>query len=379
MRTGLRRRLLVVAAAALATSPAAALGETSEQRAIFGTAAALEGRAIWIWDLRASAGGDPEAIGAQARAAGVRSVFIKAADGATRLRQFNATLVDRLQAQGIHVCAWQYAYGRHPAAEAAAAVAAARDGAECLIIDAESQYEGRYWAAQTYIADVRASLGYSYPLALASFPYVALHPAFPYSVFLGPGGAQFDLPQMYWQSIGRSMDAVFANTFVYNRIYGRTIIPVGQMFGTPSPGAVIRFRDLTVAYGAPGVSWWDWAWTSTEHLWDPLSALLSAPSHFHGPDMLWPALREGSRGDDVLWLQEHLARAIPSLGPRRRLRRPDPRRPRGLPGEPRHRGRAVAPTAPPGGRCSSSRRCRFTGPLPDDGSTPPRERPMSRK
>jgi peptidoglycan hydrolase-like protein with peptidoglycan-binding domain len=304
-----RRRLR---AFATAIGAVAVLAGASAQAHVAspGNAAAIEGRAVWIWDLRRSAGGDPDAIAAQARAAGVRSVFIKAADGANRLSQFSAPVVAALRARGLYVCAWQYVYGRHPSLEAAAGVAAVRDGAQCLIVDAEAEYEGRYWAAQTYLRDLRSALGRDYPLALASFPYVRLHPAFPYSVFLGPGGAQFDLPQMYWQSIGASIDSVFANTFVYNRIYGRAIVPVGEMYGSPSPGEVMRFRDLTVAYGAPGISWWDWAWASDTNLWGPLSTLLSTPSHFHGPDMLWPDLREGSRGDDVLWLQEHLARAI---------------------------------------------------------------------
>ena len=301
-------------AGVIAAAPAFAGGgrESTPRVSAGGTSSALEGRAVWIWDLRRSAGGDPAAIAAAARAAGVRSVFIKAADGASRLAQFSSTVVGALRADGLDVCAWQYVYGVHPALEAAAGVAAVRDGAQCLIIDAESAYEGRYWAAQTYLDDVRSALGHAFPLALASFPYVALHPAFPYSVFLGPGGAQFDLPQMYWQSIGVSIDSVFANTFVSNRIYRRTIIPVGEIYDSAAPSAVIRFRDLTVAYGAPGISWWDWAWASDTDMWGPLSALLTTPSHFRGPDTLWPDLHEGSHGDEVLWLQEHLARAIPA-------------------------------------------------------------------
>jgi hypothetical protein len=299
-------------AGVMTASPALAGGvrESTPRVTVNGTASALEGRAVWIWDLRRSAGGDPAAIAAGARAAGVRSVFIKAADGASRLAQFNPTVVGALRADGLDVCAWQYVYGVHPALEAAAGAAAVRDGAQCLIIDAESAYEGRYWAAQTYLDDVRSALGYAFPLALASFAYVSLHPAFPYSVFLGPGGAQFDLPQMYWQSIGVSIDSVFANTFVSNRIYRRTIVPVGEIYDSPTPSAVIRFRDLTVAYGAPGISWWDWAWATDTNMWGPLSALLTTPGHFRGPDTLWPDLHEGSHGDDVLWLQEHLARAI---------------------------------------------------------------------
>jgi peptidoglycan hydrolase-like protein with peptidoglycan-binding domain len=283
-------------------------GIGSASGAVSGTTASLEDRAVWIWDLHSSAGGDPAAIAQQAHGAGVGSVFIKAADGATPLAQFTPGLVATLRADGLYVCAWVYVYGDHPALEARASLGAVDDGAQCLIVDAEAEYQGRYWAAQTYLRVVRAAGGESYPLALASFPYVNEHPNFPYSVFLGPGGAQFNLPQMYWQDIGTSIDSVFAKTFVDNRIYGRTIIPVGQLFGTPTPSEVVRFRDLTVAYGAPGISWWDWAWTTQMHMWDSVNALLNTPTHFDGPDMLWPVLRDGSRGDDVLWLQEHLAR-----------------------------------------------------------------------
>jgi Putative peptidoglycan binding domain len=275
---------------------------------------AIEGRAVWIFDLAGSSGGSASAIAEQARAAGVDSVFVKAADGTSLLSQYGPAVVSELRADGLNVCAWQYVYGRRPAAEAATAVAAVRAGAQCLIVDAEASYEGRYWAARRYMRDLRAGVGRTYPVGLASFPFVTLHPRFPYSQFLGPGGAQFDMPQMYWQAIGASIDGVFARTFVDNRLYGRPIVPVGQAFGRPAPGAIARFRALTVAYGAPGISWWDWAWAAQSALWGPLSALLHAPPHFRGPDESWPVLAWGSRGDPVVWLQEHLARDYPSQG-----------------------------------------------------------------
>ena len=110
----------------------------------------------------------------------------------------------QLHANSLKVCAWQYVYGSNPAGEAALGAQAVADGADCLVIDAEAQYEGRYGAAQTYINDLREKIGASYPLGLASFPYVYDHSTFPYSVFLGPNGAQFNAPQMYWKDIGAS-------------------------------------------------------------------------------------------------------------------------------------------------------------------------------
>ena len=84
------------------------------------------------------------------------------------------------------------------------------------------------------------------------------HPGFPYSVFLGPGGAQFNQPQMYWRTIGTTVDQSFVTTYTHNRLYKRPIAPLGQTYnGAPLP-EVQRFRQVAQAYGAPGVSWWSW-------------------------------------------------------------------------------------------------------------------------
>ena len=86
----------------------------------------------------------------------------------------------------------------------------------------QAQYEGRYAAAQRYLADLRARIGPAYPLGLTSLAYVFQHRAFPYSVFLGPDGAQFNLPQMYWKDIGVSVPSVFATTYAVHWTFGAT-------------------------------------------------------------------------------------------------------------------------------------------------------------
>ena len=175
-----------------------------------------------------------------------------------------------LHAGGLRVCAWQYVYGNHPVTEAYMGADAVHDGADCLLIDAESEYEGKYVSAQTYIQRLRKLIGANYPLALAGFPYVDFHPAFPYSVFLGPGGAQYNVPQMYWRDIGVTTDAVFAHTYSYNLIYGRPIFPLGQVYADPPAHQIVRFRELSRAYGARGLSWWDWQEASSS-AWIALS------------------------------------------------------------------------------------------------------------
>ncbi len=271
---------------------------------------AFDGQGMWIWYLSQSDGGSLASIVAQAHAAGVTTLFVKSSDGSTNYwSQFSPELVAQLHANGLHVCAWQFVYGTNPAGEASLGAKAVADGADCLVIDAEGEYEGRYGAAQTYIADLRAAIGPNYPLGLASFPYVYYHTSFPYSVFLGPNGAQFNAPQMYWRDIGNSIDTLYANTYIANRVYGRPIVPLGQTYSHPSSAELVRFREEAVDYGAPGISWWDWQETPASE-WTALAEPL-APLSSVTPNPGYTELAQGNRGDPVLWMQEHLASAIP--------------------------------------------------------------------
>jgi hypothetical protein len=264
---------------------------------------------MWIWYVSRSDGGNVAAIVARARAAGVLNLYIKAADGANVWSQFSAPLVSAFHAAGINVCAWQYVYGADPVGEADAAAAAIAKGADCFAIDAEAEYEGRYSAAQSYMSTLRARVGWRFPIALASFPYVDYHPAFPFSVFLGPGGAQYDMPQMYWRDIGSSIETVFDHTYTYNRIYGRPIVPLGQTDSGVSPSEAKLFRGLTVRYQAPGISWWDYAWTSADSVWSGIEGFYTSVAAVQ--QLGYPLLSFGSNGDDVVRLQELLARVFP--------------------------------------------------------------------
>ncbi len=272
---------------------------------------AFEGQGMWIWYVSQSNGGSVASIVAQAHAANVTTVFVKSSDGSSNYwSQFSPQLVAELHAGGLKVCAWQFVYGTNPAGEANLGAEAVANGADCLVIDAEGQYEGRYGSAQTYINDLRARIGGTYPLGLASFPYVYDHTPFPYSVFLGPNGAQFNAPQMYWKDIGNSVDTAYANTYISNRVYGRPIYPLGQTYNHPSSAELVRFREEAVDYGATGLSWWDWQETPGSG-WSSLAAPLS-PLTSVTPNPGYSELTQGNRGDPVLWMQEHLASAIPA-------------------------------------------------------------------
>ncbi len=272
--------------------------------------AVLRGDGMWIWYVSKSEGGNLDAIAARAAAAGMQTVFVKSSDAGKVWDQFSPQLVADLHARGLRVCAWQFVYGANPLGEAAAGVAAVRAGADCLIIDAETAYEGRYAAAQRYIGALRLAIGPDYPLGLSSFPYIDYHPRFPYSVFLGPGAAQANLPQVYWKAIGGSVDAVCAHTLAHNRIYRSPLAPTGQAYSAPKPADLARFRAIWAGYGAAGLSWWSWQSASAE-TFGTLS--LPRPAPVILPDPGWPDLRTGKSGDEVIWLQQHLAAADPAV------------------------------------------------------------------
>jgi Putative peptidoglycan binding domain len=282
-------------------------GATAVHSARSGRGNPLNGRAMWIWEMPQSDRGNVTSLIADAHRFGVSTLIVKSSDGSDMWSQFTPQLVSALHANGIRVCAWQYVYGNAPVTEAYRGATAVHDGADCLIIDAESEYEGKYVSAQVYIQRLRSLIGYGYPLVLAGFPYVDFHPAFPYSVFLGPGGAQYNAPQMYWRDIGTTTDAVFGHTYAYNLIYQRPIYPLGQLYGRPPAHQVMRFRELARVYGAGGVSWWDWQDASTS-MWTALSRP-AGTLHGYVPYKTLADVNPNSSGDLVVWVQEHLVSA----------------------------------------------------------------------
>jgi hypothetical protein len=307
MRAARRTTLALIASALVAVAaagplPGVAAGQTTDDTARAKNP--LAGDGMWIWYLNRSSKGKLGKIAKRARNFGIETVLIKSGDGVTYWKQFSPSVVRGLRARGLRVCAWQFIYGRKPGKEARVGAAAVARGADCLVLDVEGQYEGRYPQASTYMSVLRSLIGPDYPLALTSFPYVDYHPALPYSVFLGPGGAQYNVPQLYWKDIGTTVDTGFIHTWVWNRIYQRPILPLGQVYNNPKPGQVRRFRALAMAYGFEGVSWWSWQTARKQH-WKAVRAPVAPAATT--PYESYPFLRLGSKGDFVAWAQQLLA------------------------------------------------------------------------
>ena len=307
MRARLRTTTLALIAAALLLALAAgplAGGASSQTSAADGKKSPLAGNGMWIWYMSRSSHGKLGAIAKKAHANGIDTVLIKSGDGTGYWSQFSTRVVNGLHARGLNVCAWQFIYGSKAGKEAKVGAAAVAKGADCLVLDVEGQYEGKYPQASYFMSSLRSMVGPDYPIGLSSFPYVDYHPALPYSVFLGPGGAQYNIPQLYWKDIGTTVDTGYTHTWVWNRIYGQSIAPLGQVYSRPKAGQIKRFRALAMSHGFEGVSWWDWQ-EAGKRQWKAISQPVSPASA--GPYPSYPFLHTGSKGDFVAWAQQLLA------------------------------------------------------------------------
>jgi hypothetical protein len=289
--------LLLVPASAGALAPAPTLPPPK-------TVSAFDGDAMWIWLMSRTERGSATRIAARAKRNGLELVILKAGNERTQWTQLNPALIATLRQAGLRVCGYHFIYGRHPVAEARLSARIARTGADCLVIDAESHYKGRYLEAELYVRELRRRVGPDYPIGLTSFPYVHYHSTLPYSVFLGPGGADFNVPQMYWRAIGTSVDTIFRTTYMHNRVYRRPIYPLGQVWMHPPASQIARFRTLAAAYGATGVSWWSWQEAATRDF-KALASPLRVPRRVP-LDPGYPLLTARSRGDLVVQAQRLL-------------------------------------------------------------------------
>jgi len=300
--------LAIVAACVLTPAPASAETGGAGQVETGGNVSntAFDRQGMWVWYVSHSEGGSIGAIIARAKANDVGTVYVKAGDGGGSWSQFSRGLVQALHRGGLDVCAWQFVYGDAPLAEARVAAAAVAKGADCFVIDAEGDYEGKYAAADRYVRALRARIGATFPVSLAGFPYVDYHPSFPYSVFFGPGGAQYNQPQMYWKTIGTSVRTVYEHTYLYNRIWGHPIYPIGQTYEGPGAASIRLFRRFAQSYGGLPPSWWDWQETSGQE-WGAVGAASALqPVTGYRLEVVHPELKKGSKGDMVVWAQEHL-------------------------------------------------------------------------
>jgi hypothetical protein len=105
---------------------------------------------------------------------------------------------------------------------------------------------------------------------------------------------------------------VYAHTYEFNAPYMRPIEPLGEVAGNPPPAQVFRFRQMSRAYGATGVSWWDWQQSSARDwlaVGRPAGNLVGFTAAATMPTLTLRSQGGIWAGDLVVWAQEHLYKA----------------------------------------------------------------------
>ena len=198
----------------------------------------FHGNGMWIWYVKKSSGGDLSRIARKAQRHGIETALHQE----LRRRRAPGASSRPASCRYLHPAVSGSAPGSSstapiPGAEAKRGAEAVREGADCLVIDAESSTRAATRAADTYINKLRHAIGGRLPHRARQLPLRRLPPRVPLLRLPGPGGARFNLPQVYWHAIGVSVGQADRHTIRYNRVYERgPSIRWGRPTRTPEAG-----------------------------------------------------------------------------------------------------------------------------------------------
>jgi hypothetical protein len=244
---------------------------------------AIQGKGMWIWEWSQTDGGNPQAIVAQARQAGLHQLWVRVGDsknGFYGAAELNA-LVPAAHAAGLAVIAWGFPYLYDPQGDArwSQQVLAWRDpagqGVDGFSADLEERTEGVDMTPQraaVYLELVRRYAGNRlivatvYPPTRNGYPYGAMSPY-----------VDAFAPMIYWECTNPVADASFDISRLATM---RPVHVIGQAFNlageggranSPSAAEITAFMSASKAAGAVGASFWVWQ-SATPPEWSALSA-----------------------------------------------------------------------------------------------------------
>ncbi len=252
-----------------------------------------DGKHVWIWIL--SQAGPPNHIVRRAVDMGLSGLLVKAWDGGTsglfldQLKQ----MIEPAHNAGLSIGAWGYSYGNNIVGEAKAMQKALDAGADWLIIDAEHEYESREGKSKALKLglEVTRVIGTGVALGYSTFALPQYHDNFPYPEF--SSFCSVCLPQVYWGLMSFSLDEAFAMCLRGLAKYKLPVAPVGQCYGTVSPGEIVRFSELARANNLQGISYYDWQHASEAQLDAVGRAVYGRDGNLAG----WGSVFRGQPGD----------------------------------------------------------------------------------
>lgn len=231
---------------------------------------ALEGKGMFIWKIPRIEEGNPQAVAAVAKGAGLTHVLVKIANGSYTYNgtwndptDYTTPLISALRSLDIKVWGWHYVYGDDPVGEANIAIRRINEyNLDGYVIDAEAEYkkDGRKSAAKTFMSRLRSALP-NLDIALSSYRFPSYHPQIPWSEFLD--ACTYNMPQVYWMKANNPADQLERCISEFQNISpSRPIIPTGAAFSEhgwqPTAAEVLEFIKTAKNMNLSALNFWEW-------------------------------------------------------------------------------------------------------------------------
>jgi hypothetical protein len=244
-----------------------------------------KGKGFFIWKIPQCEQGDIQKIALEAYQAGLTHVLVKIANGiydynydVSLRKDLVAPLADELLKYGIKTWGWHYVFGDLPKDEATTAIRQIRKiPLEGYVIDAESEYKGKYTPCRIFMSELRNALP-DFPIALSSFRYPKYHNDLPWTDFLTK--SDHNMPQVYWEQAHNPGEQLKRSLNEFKTAVSpfRPIIPTGAAYGAngwiPTVEDITEFINTVVTLGMSGVNFWSWDYCrrSLPVLWKTIAA-----------------------------------------------------------------------------------------------------------
>lgn len=239
------------------------------------------GRGWWVWYI-SECGGVPGIIAA-CKKTNAHNVYIKGGDGPYVWDQVTPAVVSALNAEGINVYLWHYAYfgwlpgtvhgdtwkwtTKDEVATVSQMLTQAGPNIAGFVVDAEAETEGRANEATDYGNGVQARLGSKW-FAYAPLPVIDYHTGLPFVQLNAVCDAV--LPQFYSKNLDGNPPWTYARLIeqwtrwmaAWKSAGQRvpTLMPIGETYGDADAASVQEFETL-----AKQQEWPSWSYWSLQH------------------------------------------------------------------------------------------------------------------
>jgi hypothetical protein len=233
----------------------------------------LNGKGMFIWKIPRCEKGDPIAVAKVAKQANLTHVLVKVANETVAYpgdsdhvdKDLVPAFIEGLKTQGLTVWAWHYVYGYNPAKEAQIAFERIQQlGVDGYVVNAEKEFKeaGKKEAAKRLMAELRSKLP-TFPMALSSFRFPALHSTFPWKEFLDR--CDFNMPQVYWVRNNNPGDQLRRCLREFQNMNpSRPIFPTGAAYRErdenwqPTSSQILEFMKTAKSLNLDGFNFWEW-------------------------------------------------------------------------------------------------------------------------